>query len=156
MKLVKEPSPEGPSRKIRPIRSMVLQFVRELREMEVEELATKAGFKKSTLLAFEEGTEVPGPETLERLMEALEVSPSILEDLLRLAEEIREGGTPDRWFGPVLFTGKEISRARELGQSVGKLTSRSFQEHLLQALAQERAEDHEVAGQIGDTPESVS
>jgi transcriptional regulator with XRE-family HTH domain len=147
----------------RPIRSLILQFARELRGMGQEELGAKVGYeKKSAISALERGKEDPGPETLERLMGALGVSPSTLDALLAIAEEIRDVEIEDRWIGPesgpVLVTGKQLRIAEREAGRYANVMRRNFHQHLLEAYVLSETEERESGRQAGNgnTPESVS
>jgi tetratricopeptide (TPR) repeat protein/transcriptional regulator with XRE-family HTH domain len=137
-------------RKFRPLRSLVLRFVRDLCGVEQQELADKADYQKSTVSYFERGKVEPKPEAMERLMGALGVSPSTLNELLRIAEEIRDGEGKDKWVGPILVSGEKLRRAREFGRDAVSREGKQFEDYLVRGWVEEGAEkDRDTARQIG-------
>src|SRR6476660_3264278 len=145
------PTPGAPAvvkRIARPVRSLVLRFVRELRGFEKGELAERTGLKLSTIEALERGRGKyePGEGHLERLLAALGVSPAILEEILALAEEVREEQVEDIWLGPVRISGARLRRTRQFGRKMGNLERRNFEEYIFRSQVEETAaRDRETA-----------
>ena len=135
----------------RPLGSAILRLVRELREMDLDEVAEKTGLLKSTLQYLERGKGgEPSLATLERCMEGMGVSMAAFEELMSLAEEIREGMGPDRWVGPFLLEGSRIRGGRDFSRTAGKLMRESLLEYRDRASIQEMAaRDRQRAAEIG-------
>ncbi len=146
------------SEKIRPIQSVILQFARELRGMDQEELGEKVGFEKSVIAALERGEEDPEPESLELLMAALGVSEWTFDELKAIGEVIRDVKVDDRWIGEVLVTGEQLRIvARESGH-YANFMRRNFHQQLLDVYVLSETEERKGGKQAGNgtTPESVS
>jgi tetratricopeptide (TPR) repeat protein len=132
------------------VRSLTFRLIRELKGKRQEELAEVAGMQKSTIQKLERGKKDPPLSTIERCMRALKVSMTAFEEMLALAEEIRDGEIPDQWVGPVLIEGHQVGRARDFGRTVGKLQRGTFRDYVIRTKADEKiAKDREAARQIG-------
>jgi tetratricopeptide (TPR) repeat protein len=107
--------------------------------------------EKETIQYLERGKGgEPRLSTMEQLMAGLGVSMAAFEEMSVLAEEIRQGETPDRWVGPFLFEGSLLRKAREFSRKMGHLQKDSFREFVIRNRVQElAAKDREVAAQIG-------
>src|SRR5947209_579384 len=128
------------------VRSLILRLIRELKGKRQEERAEAAGMKKSTILYLERGKKDPPMSTIERCMRALKVSMAAFEEMLALAEEIRDGEVPDLWVGPVCLAGHHVGRARDFGRAGGNLQRGSFRDCIIRARAEELGEgDRETA-----------
>jgi len=88
------------------VRSLILRLMRELKAKTPEQLAEGAGLKKSTILNLERGKDEPRLSTLEKCMRALNVSMAAFEEMLALAQEIRDGELPDQWWDRSGWTAK--------------------------------------------------
>jgi tetratricopeptide (TPR) repeat protein/transcriptional regulator with XRE-family HTH domain len=135
----------------RPIGSAILRLVRELLEMELDEVAERTGLQKATLQYLERGRGgEPSLATLERCMDGMGVSMAAFEELMALAEEIREGMGPGIWVGPFLLEGSGIREDREFSRSAGKLMRESLLEYRERASIEEMAaRDRQLAAEIG-------
>lgn len=138
------------ARSKRPVRSAVLFFLRTLLGVERKDLAEAARLKESTIEDFERGKNEPGLPALERLASALGVSEVLLEEVLALAEGVRDGSSSDVWVGPILVSAAQMRKAREFGEEMGRVARDSFRGWVLQDFVEaEAARERAIASEIG-------
>ena len=72
-----------------------IQTIRKFRGMKQQELADKIGINMQSLSKIERGLNYPAYETLEKIMEVLDVTPNeLLSGGMEICQSVRKGSLP--------------------------------------------------------------
>src|SRR6476660_1025144 len=112
-----------------PLRSRALQFLRDLRGWNPQELADAAGVSPKMIYRWENGTRVPSPARLQKLAREMGHTETTLREVLRLLSPPIV--PPARWVGPVHFSAEQERILDDFCDDGGRLVAFSLRQGIV-------------------------